>query len=259
MLGLGNRLCLGRPGASQPSWSPADRLDEILWWFRADAGVLHGIAPNIEAADGETVRRILAQGESNGDANQTVGAKQGIYRTNRINGLPAIHLDGVDDSIQLLTASLFDGAYSLYFVFRYLSGEGTAISWDNYPTTPRHALGYKPAQPGGDPYARLEAYVNGTGQDTNGGARATAGDVQLLNVVRNGVNITGYVNGTSTFNLVVGASGTTSTPNFRIGAHYYSGSDNEFTEIDFAELVVFNTAHTSEQRAQMEAYLSRWL
>jgi hypothetical protein len=240
--------------------APGNVTGNLVWWLKADAGVANsGLAP---ASDGEGVRLWLDQRSSPNDAANTDGLTQPIYRTNVINGYPALEFDGTKyiDA----TGSMGIGAtesFIIFMVFKQrsyqtngglLDGEGTFII--DRGTATYNLASFKVVNT--DKYAYQRREDDNT--DLGGPISVTPVNTQdfvLIEYYRNRSNNTEgiYINGRLDVSIP-GATGNIPAPNLRIGRHATNltgGLDGYFVEIVAYDRMLNNT-----ERQRVESYLA---
>ena len=98
------------------SLSPSD-IGDVISWYDVDA------LPVV--ADGTSVATFTDQSGNGYDAVQATGGKQGLYKTNRLNGKPSVLLDGVNDFYSIAAAgAMLDltKGYSVFAVVKRTTG-----------------------------------------------------------------------------------------------------------------------------------------
>jgi hypothetical protein len=100
-------------GASGGGFSPTDISGLWAWLDAVDGStVLNSVSPDVAATDGQTVRRWVDKSGNSNNADQATGISQPLKSDAGLGGLPALVLDGVNDSLSMplntsATATLF--------------------------------------------------------------------------------------------------------------------------------------------------------
>lgn len=105
---------LAHPGGAQVGGQPAVVSASLLAWYKADA--ITGLVDN------DPVAAWLDSSGNGNDSAQATAGNQPIYKTNQINGLPAVRFDGVDDFLSI--ASNFDRDSLTLLVIANMTGPG---------------------------------------------------------------------------------------------------------------------------------------
>ncbi len=93
------------PLGEEPPFSPTD-LSGLLGWWKADSLALSDTDP------------VTTWADSSGNGNNAGGANGVLYRTNQINGLPAVFFDGSDDSLDVSTLTATTKPVSIFAVVK---------------------------------------------------------------------------------------------------------------------------------------------
>lgn len=242
--------------------APGGVSSNLVWWLKADAGAYN--ASSALAGDGDGVSLWMDQTASPNDAENPSVTTQPIYRTNIINGYPALQFDGtrfVDATGPMGIGNT--QSFIIFMVFKQNSytpgatndGEGTFII-DRTSVTDNLAS-FKVVNTDKYYYQRRE----NDGSDLGGPVSATPVNTQdfvLIDYFR-------YLNaGTSTEGIYIngrldittsGPTGNMAAPNLRIGRHV----DNPLPvglNGYFVEIVAYNTALGDQARQRVESYLA---
>lgn len=172
-----------------------------------------------------------------------------------VNGLDALHIDGTTIGMQQATTDLFDAIAAngtLYLSARALSNQSTARhllhASRTDSSTPRIGLGTDRLNAS---QRVVQSWDNGSAVFVSPGSNfLTSWHTQAMR--RDGVNVRGYANGTQVFSV------TYDTPDadrgFAIGKHQDCPVSIEaFYAMEFW---FYSTAHTSDERTNMQNYLS---
>lgn len=235
-------LVVGTLHAQTP---PTNNL--TLW---LDAGAIAGLT------DGSAVALWTNKGNVAANLTQVTPADRPLYKTNIINGLPAVRFDGASDFLASVAASTFMSStqYTIFSVF-----SATAIDRNNAATYMNDLLvgdrdGYagQYLKGSGPSYSAL-AYNYGGG-DQSVGTTITTNAWYALVTRHEAGNIYVHKDGEADAST---ASGTTTWPIpsdvLQVGFNK-PGYDGWF-QGDIAEILIYNTALSSGDRASVESYL----
>ena len=118
------------------------------------------------------------------------------------------------------------------------AGTDNFFGSDNFPTSPRNGFGIQ-VQHGSSDFLFF-AFVNGTG--STGAAGVLKADTwQHFIMRRDGTSVLTYVDGVAVGGTITVGSGTFTAPNIRLGAHFFSGGNNEFFNGLIAEAALYST------------------
>ena len=222
-----------------PSNSPATLAGLVLW---LDARQITGLADGVPVASWSDASPALRT------ATQSTPSSRPIYRSNAINGRPALRFDGIDDYLTV-AATLVPGSQNrtLLVVARPdVIGNDSIIDLGNgsvanaaFMITPEHA-------------ARI-----------NGGNRIWAQSAQTSTATIAAFALTG----TTTANLLAWVNGVALTPastgvapintngNTTVGGYTAAPTGFHSFAGDIAELIVYNRALSDTERQTVEEYL----
>ena len=241
------------------SLAPASPTAGAALWLDAANSTTVRNASGAPAVVGEGVAAWVNPLVTDGSVKQGTDANRPIYGTHTINGLPVLYFDGANDSLTsggsaygntggLVTAFVVqrrtaDAAnYGRSVSFGDGTGDyGSASNWcvDN----------------GGNGTTFYVERTSGHGQ----GSLPVVNTTYMTEVVFDGTNCTSYLNG------VQAGSSFASTGNFNIsrtvvGAGWDGSAENWRFTGDIAEVLVYNSVLTPEERLATEAYLNgKWL
>jgi hypothetical protein len=246
--------------AIAPSVAPGNVTGNLLWWLKADAGTVNSTLA--ATADGDGVRLWLDQTSSANDAANTDGSTQPIFRSNVINGYPALEFNGTKylDATKAMGISATE-SFVIFMVFKQRSyqtdgglsdGAGTFII--DRPTATDNLASFKVVNT--DKYAYQRRKDDGS--DLGGPVSATpvnTEDFVLIEYYRNRGNSTEgiYINGRLDVSIP-GVAGDITAPNLRIGRHATNptgGMDGYFVEI-----VAYDRIPSNAERQRIESYLA---
>lgn len=214
-------------------FSPSS-LDNLELWLDAGSGVSDGGAGPIE--DGDAVESWTGRGPNAGVASQSTVAKRPEYKTGIINGKPVVRFDGVDDLLTHTFGSSLSQANTI-FVVGNINGAGPEYFIDGLDGSNRHII----YRSGGNWFIFSGANVSGGTSDAN---------KHIFTAVFNGASSSLRVDGAS---VLSGNAGAHSVGGLTIGAN---NSESILLDGDIAELIVYSDSLTTDERDQVEEYLS---
>lgn len=160
-----------------------------------------------------------------------------------------IYFDGSNDGLSLPNLPSVGNFTVSFWVFPTVQENTAIFAWDNFPTTPRYALIYKPDRGN----IEFDFWV-----DDAGNGVAITNDPPLnkwahIAMVRNGDTCGLYINGVNESNITAtGKSTTTFTAeNVRLGCHYFSAANNEFFVGGLQHVTMWDHALTPAQIVQL--------
>ena len=230
------RSVVPRRGSVAGAFSPIS-IAGLQVWLKADA--ITGLA------NGDPV---AAWSDSSGNGNgaaQATTSKRPTFRSGvsgTLNAQPLVRFDGVDDFLQTAPfASALAQPGMAFWVGKYAAGSATQFFMDGITATDR--------------WAALVNYPSLNTLDVYAGANTSplalsSGNYFLLTVLWNGVNSLAWTNGTAGSTVSAGANSVTG---LTLGAHYSAIAP---LNGDVAEVIVYNSALSSSDRAQVWNYLN---
>jgi hypothetical protein len=231
----------GAPGAA-PS-NPGGIGTAPVWWVKADAGTYQDAARTTPAtADGDPVGGWVDQSTSAKHLAQSTSSKRPVLKLNIQNSLPAIRFDGVDDFMDAASAVLSSAAAWTAFIVHKTTGDIIWAGGIGGSTNNQLRIGQ------GGTYT-LSMY-DGSNNPISLTA-APARTVWTQAAYQNGPHY--WVNGTSRDNA--GTIGNMSQQRFFADVNGTAALVNG----DVGEILIYNTALSSGDRAAVESYLqARW-
>jgi len=225
-----------------PPFSPSD-VAGLQLWLAADQ--ITGLS------DGDPVTAWPDQSGNGNDAAQATGAKKPTFKTAIQNGEPVVRFDGIDDTLvipsDVLDSSSVDRAATMFF----------AVS----PATLSNGNGYVAlvdAEAGGG--VRLFALFIGNSYCSfwNNNATYTPSPAfstgpQIVCIRTSGATATVFVNGTQVATV---ATGTTSSSGCQLEIGGNPSGSASLLQGDYAEVLYFNAALSTDDRERVEAYLN---
>lgn len=250
ILGVGLVLSsLATLGTTDIHASPVPATENLAVWLKSDAGV-------ILDANGYVTTWQDQSGQGH-HATQTTDTYRPGLVYNSWAGRPVVHFDGSNDRLQLPTTSTLgiqNHDYEMYIVARVPGGGNDVQFLISGGTLENYEVHLKKTGTLGIRFipvlnARVD-YGSG-GQFMNGafhafGARVDGG--------------TGYVrvDGVQSTNTATNARSSADV-NLYLGFRASQSTSPYFLGGDIAEVLIYNRALTTEERAQVETYLNRWL
>ncbi|HEX7016331.1 MAG TPA: T9SS type A sorting domain-containing protein, partial [Cyclobacteriaceae bacterium] len=242
---------------------PGGVTGNLVWWLKADAGVFN--ASSILAADGDAVSLWMDQTSNPNDAANTDALNtHPVFRTNIINGYPALEFEGGTRFMDATGPMGIAGNESLiiFLVFKQNSyqtnggndDKGTFII--DRPTATNNLASFKVINTDKYFYQRRED----DGSDLGGPISVTPVNTQnfvLIDYYRylnggsseEGIYIDGRLDVTTS-----GPTGSMTVPNLRIGKH----ATNSPGGLDgyFVEIVAYDDDLGDQERQKVESYLA---
>lgn len=244
--------------------SPGGVSGSLLFWVKADAGTFEDNGSNT-AEDGDGVWVWDDNSSTDNDAQNATSGTRPIYRTNIINGNPALEFDGTKFLDSETSSGIGDTeSFYMFLVFKQdsyqtnggtLDGNGTFII--DRPTATFNLTSFK--------VVNTDKYFYQRREDDNSDL---GGPVSLTPVNTSSFVITDYyrnrISGASSREGIylngalevdqAGPTGNIPGPPIRIGRH----ATNLTGGLDgyFAEMVVYNTNLSSANRQRIESYLA---
>lgn len=219
-------------------FSPAD-LPGLQVWYKADA--IMGLV------DGDPVATWPDSGPNAYDLTQATAAKRPIWRaTGGPGGKPAVRADGVDDVLRSALLTAWTGGLTVFVVAK--GGVATPASdyWLTLSDNSHHAV-----IAGFEASGMVEYYAT---PRTNMGASdaATFAVYEFYDLATGAAgSAAGLKNGTVTET----ATGSSKTLGARLSA-FAGNLELDFSDADFAEVIVYQEGKSDTDRAKVRSYLS---
>ncbi len=225
-------------GVSFPLFSPT-QIAGLKLWLKADALVLNDADPVTTWADASA---------SGNDATQTTAANKPTYRSNVVNGKPAVRFDGANDFLQFADVFSLLSAGEIFIVVKIDADPPGAAAQTGLWTL------------GSDTQNTHFPFTDGTIYDQFGTTvrKATADPTPLLtsfrlyNVSSASGNWTSRLNSSQIFTTATNTVGFTTAPVLGAGV----GGATYFLDGDIAEVILYDAALSSGNRANVESYLN---
>ena len=241
-------------------FSPHD-LGNLELWFAAD---------HISASDDDLIATWADSSGNGRDAAQATADNKPTFKTNIVNGLPVLRLDGTADYMTIsdfaFSSSATPAGLSVFVVAKYDAIPPAAYEpiFSHFDTNSQRAWSIGSRTLTG----RLRGKVSKDGANTNfksyisGAAAAATGDFFIGAMVFGSSALSLYTNGVLE-NPTKTTDGTVdvihnSTADLTIGAELASGSviANSYMDGDIAELIVYDQKLDDGERSRVERYLS---
>jgi hypothetical protein len=237
---------LGLGGSAAAAFDPLD-LSPALW-LKADAGLYQTSGGSAATADGDPVGEWQDQSGNGRHFSQSTEANRPTLKLNIQNGLPVVRLDGSNDSLISSAFQTFPSKRgTLYAVYKNTdSAYGVILATFPAAVTDWEWLGAKAA-------SKYKWY---DGAASHLAAVFDLAGWMLHGVIRDGdTSLTSYVNGAlaDTFTITNNqpSSGAVSLGAATDGTETLAG--------DLGEILIFDTALSAQEQADLEGYLNtRW-
>lgn len=195
-------------------------------WLRSDEAYSDTACTTLQTTDNGSVAGLKDKSGNSRDLIQATGANQPTYQTNEINSLPIIRFDGTNDEI-ILNSITLNQSFTVYLVYKPVSWGAGSRDVLTFSTTSngvrfQHASSLMQLWPGTTAITDTE-HATGSFYLFAGKFSNTSSQQKTDN------NAT-----------VTGGSGTGSGSYVCLG----SGNAQQESQIDVAELIIYNTSHT---------------
>jgi Concanavalin A-like lectin/glucanases superfamily len=229
---------LYNPDIENDGWTSYASYDDLATWT-----IFHGLpdAP-IGSTHNTDIYGVVSWADKSGnDNNGTADNQYPLLVSNAINGKPAIEFNGVDTRI-IGSQPMATQVATIFVVAKHLTDTVIGMMYQQFDTGDTMVF-YKWGVEGSP--LRIANGYNLTGSSIIGN------DFTIFNAVVNGVDSKLYVNG------VIDAEGDAGNDN-SIGDYYlaYWVTGDHYTNVQIAEVVVYNRVLPDIERQQVEAYLN---
>lgn len=233
----------------------------LTGWWRADAGV-YSDAGSTPAVDTGTVYQWNDQSGNGFHMSQPTSTNRPTYRTNFVNGQPAIRFDGVDNemntaagSVDSILATTQGTVFVVAYVVAVTGANANTYNNDVVFCDPNSAPGVRNCI-GLRTTPNVAAFHYDGSEDSATLSVSGAGAWKTFLFMRGSGNVYLGISDARDASLASAATGTTgalANRVFRIGSNF----DRSFyTEIDIAEIVAYNVALSEANRQQTERYIA---
>lgn len=233
----------------------ARRRREVSWTPRRFAGLMIWLAADRTGSvgDGDPVTTWSDLSVQGNDATQATAAQKPVWKPGIVNGRPVIRFDGVDDNLDASSTTAFD----------FGTGDFTAFAVANVTadTKSKRILG----QLGNaSPFPGFSLYFNDSEQLSAQWRQDGVNETILADTVASGASFVIATMGRATGVMTLWKNGTqvstaTASRNVNgdalsIGAERTDNATETHTG-DIAEVIIYNRALDTAQRARVERYL----
>lgn len=225
------------------TFSPSS-LSGLALWLNAET---------IEQADSTNIATWADSSANGKNATQATAGRQPTHRTGIVNGRSVVRFDGSADTL-VNTAFSLGTSCAIYCVASTVSSSGgfqRLIANENNFFVGRNAT--IPPQ-----FASFFGDGSGWGTTPGHGQKAELGldTLYVMTTLNDAGAVTAYLNG-DLVDTVASDPMTAFGDGYTVGA---SPSFNQFWDKDACEILIYNVAHTSAERALVESYLMRrWI
>lgn len=263
-LKTGSVLRLGKPGlqikaGAAAAFTPSS-VSGLQAWYKADAGLLDASDAAI-TVDATAVKTWQDQSGNARHLTQATAGSRPLAKLNIQNSKPVVRFDGTDDSMQHQAASAFVAGTSMTVfivaVRRANKANGgtlvlraTADATD-FSSTTSALIGYE----GAGNTLHQTYHFQALGVINSIPALGTA---FLMTNRWDGTNHFLRRDGTDATSVgdTYGAFGTTTV---LLGARWQAGANNPYNQLDYCEVLVYNTNVAAGDRTSIESYLkTKW-
>jgi hypothetical protein len=238
--------------------APGGVSANLRWWLKANAGTFTDNGTTA-ATNGQAVQQWNDQSSVGNHARNTVLANKPIYRTNIINGNPALQFSS-DQFLDGLAAPGITNTESFYMIMVFRQNSYVAAGNDangtfiiDRPSATNPLMSFKMVNT--DKYFYQKR--NDAGGSLGGPVSVSSAPTNIFQVVdyfrntgvRYGIYINGRLDATAG-----GDSDNITSPNIRIGRHATNSGGG--LNGDFAEAIVYDANLTTGNRIRIESYLA---
>lgn len=236
------------------------QISGLMWWldFSARNTVLaYDAAQSIYVpvtADSTPIARILDRSGNGRTFSQSTTADQPLYRTNVRAGLSVARFDGTNDGLVSDATMSIPANFTLFAVARLNAnvsgGIANADAINTGPSLFRMGLS-------NTSNFNCVGFDNAGGLGSINSQPAVATAFNILCLERDATTVQGFVNGESTGSSVV--SGTANSGSSQVALGTLSGLASTYLDGDIAEIFMYDSALSAENRTAMLDYLAyKW-
>ena len=249
---------IGRSGASGSSGPSGPPLANMHLWLDGNLGTFEGAADPAE--DGDDISTWEDQSGNGFDFSSSGSNEKPILRENTVNGLHVVDFDGLNDRMVHLSDPISAAPMSVYCVFvpHDLTVNGTLFCNVHSGSTGEYFSMWARGLSANDPVG----WITRTNPGTNDVVETTTGLTQDQQHIGSAVETSStqrdvWIDGTS-----IGSSTASVVPNsiniMAIGT-LHQATPTAFFNGYMCELIVYDVAHDTATRQQVETYLqNRW-
>lgn len=232
---------------------------DLILWLKADVGVREGDGTAAEVNDG--VGEWRDNSPNDNDAENAVAVRRPIYRTNIINGNPALEFNGTKFlDTEDISGIGDDESFIIFLVFKqnsFIAGGNDALGTFiiDRPTATNNLTSFKIINTDKYFYQRREDDGDNLGGPTSVTPANTTSFViadyyRHTTSDREGI----YLNGAQDIDQAC-TNGDITGPRIRIGNHATNIDDGGINGY-FAEIIVFDASLSNTERQRVESYLA---
>jgi hypothetical protein len=222
-----------------------DRVDDVTYYGNSEFSPLSLLpvlwldAGDVVASDGDPVQTWADKSGNGKDLTQVTGTKQPLWKTGIINGLPTLRFDGVDD-FMVSTRTVIQPC-TIFLVIDWIAAAGFNYLFDDI-STPDSLVIWRNS-------STQWAFYAGTEVDIN----ISTSIPSIMMFVANGASSVCRVNATQ----VSSSAGAGNINNgMMIGSRGVAGSPSQFFGGDIAEIIVYSSDLSVDNRSSVLTYLS---
>tara|TARA_B110000459_G_scaffold92600_1_gene103558 strand:- start:280 stop:4194 length:3915 start_codon:yes stop_codon:yes gene_type:complete len=234
--------------------SPGGISTDLKLWLDAKDNVNIGGIPSTNGGNVDTwVNQVINLGCI--DLNQAAATKMPTYETNALNFNPIVKFDGANDKLDrsVLGSDIFNASNNtIFLVHKFFETVGTHVyfKWEENPNGTASRVGFENS----GLFSRFDSPTGAAGNQTVGTfAYDTVGQIitthsnSTTSVLRN-------LGAQSISNPITGTLNTAITEELAIGEN--TASFTLSTQIDFAEVIIFNRELSAIEMNKVESYLA---
>lgn len=231
--------------------SPINGIKDLAIWYETSSAESFNSS---EASDATAVTAwydVSTQKPYKTNATSGSGTAKPLYEDNRINGLPAIAFDGSDDAMDFDGSNLLSTNYTVFIVGQrnssnqnyFIGGTGTSAEGTNL------AIGWN---------SNTAIFMYNGDSTPSAASYTTAGYSTPTPVI-----LTSWFNQSSgkklwyNGGLTPDATSSSTTPLSSFAGAKIGKFSSTFSQVEIAEIIIFQRDLTNEERQAIEAYLSQ--
>jgi hypothetical protein len=219
-------------------------------WLRADSAVT-----TVNLNGNPVVSSWQDASPQSNHATQSTPASRPLFVPNALNGRPVIRFDGVNDWLDGNIGTQVGRDRSLFIVYRrntFFANGGIfslrSASGNDWNSADAMALTHGSTNSHVVTLAQNPLFYNGTD---------SVNTYRLLSIIRDTDPVTMRINGIVQQPTQIGPNTSTNTAGYRLGARASNGSQlSLFSNIDVAEVLLYNRGLSNQERLAVEAYLA---
>jgi prepilin-type N-terminal cleavage/methylation domain-containing protein len=231
--------------------SPVNSINDLAIWYETSS-VESFISSEASDATAVTVwYDVSTQKPNKSNATSGTGTAQPLYKDNRINGLPTIAFDGSDDAMDFDGGTLLGTNYTVFIVGQrnssnqnyFIGGTSTSAEGTNL------AIGWN---------SNTAVFMYNGASTPSAASYTTASYSTPIPVI-----LTAWFNQASGKKLwynggiIPDATSSSATPITSFAGAKIGKFSSTFSQVEIAEIIIFQRDLTNEERQAIEAYLSQ--